>query len=312
MPKPVVAAINGSCVGAGLGFALACDLRVAAAGGQLRHRVRGDRADRGLRALGHASCTPSAPRGPPSCCCSASRSPPSRPRTWGLVRVGGPDRTSWCRGRGGAGRRPGRRPDARPTPRSSRRWRWARCPRWRRCWPPRPRRRPGSADQGPRRRGRGLPGQAAAHLRGRDAHGAGPHLRKRQAPCTSADHASPSARGPARIRPRAPGGARARPARAARSTTRRRCSRWPWPSSTPAATTPPRWRTCRARPGSPSRRSTTTSAARRTCCAPPWSGRWTGCSPSWPSGTPAPGARWTGCATSCAGRSRCCRPSCPT
>jgi 2-(1,2-epoxy-1,2-dihydrophenyl)acetyl-CoA isomerase len=32
MPKPVVAAINGSCVGAGLGFALACDLRVAAAG----------------------------------------------------------------------------------------------------------------------------------------------------------------------------------------------------------------------------------------------------------------------------------------
>jgi 2-(1,2-epoxy-1,2-dihydrophenyl)acetyl-CoA isomerase len=32
MPKPVVASINGSCVGAGLGFALACDLRVAAAG----------------------------------------------------------------------------------------------------------------------------------------------------------------------------------------------------------------------------------------------------------------------------------------
>ncbi len=35
MPKPVVAAVNGTCVGAGLGFALACDLRVMAEGATL-------------------------------------------------------------------------------------------------------------------------------------------------------------------------------------------------------------------------------------------------------------------------------------
>ena len=32
MPKPAIAAVGGTCVGAGLGFALACDLRLAATG----------------------------------------------------------------------------------------------------------------------------------------------------------------------------------------------------------------------------------------------------------------------------------------
>ncbi|SHK62671.1 2-(1,2-epoxy-1,2-dihydrophenyl)acetyl-CoA isomerase [Pseudonocardia thermophila] len=54
---PVVAAINGSCVGAGLGFALACDLRIAAAGAKFSTAFAGIglTADSGLSAtLAHA------------------------------------------------------------------------------------------------------------------------------------------------------------------------------------------------------------------------------------------------------------------
>jgi 2-(1,2-epoxy-1,2-dihydrophenyl)acetyl-CoA isomerase len=57
LPFPVVAAINGPCVGAGLGFALACDLRVAAAGLEFRTAFTaiGLTADSGLSAsLAHA------------------------------------------------------------------------------------------------------------------------------------------------------------------------------------------------------------------------------------------------------------------
>lgn len=57
LPFPVVAAINGPCVGAGLGFALACDLRVAAAGLKFATAFTGIglSADSGLSAsLAHA------------------------------------------------------------------------------------------------------------------------------------------------------------------------------------------------------------------------------------------------------------------
>jgi 2-(1,2-epoxy-1,2-dihydrophenyl)acetyl-CoA isomerase len=63
LPFPVVAAVNGPCAGAGLGFALACDLRVAAAGMSFSTAFAGVglTADSGLSAsLAHAVGVPRA------------------------------------------------------------------------------------------------------------------------------------------------------------------------------------------------------------------------------------------------------------
>jgi 2-(1,2-epoxy-1,2-dihydrophenyl)acetyl-CoA isomerase len=86
MPKPVVAAINGAAVGAGLGFVLACDLRVAAEGASFATAFAGIglTADSGLSAslvhsLGASRATELMLLGEPFTADQA--------RDWGLVRA---------------------------------------------------------------------------------------------------------------------------------------------------------------------------------------------------------------------------------
>ena len=83
----MVAAINGTCVGAGLGFALACDLRIAAEGAQFATAFAaiGLTADSGLSAL--LVARPG--RGPGHRAAAAGRAVHRRAgrMQWGLVRA---------------------------------------------------------------------------------------------------------------------------------------------------------------------------------------------------------------------------------
>ena len=90
-PRPTVAAINGPAVGAGLGLALACDVRIASESAIVLGHIRQARAHAGLRlhtapAHGGRVC-----RRPWSLCTPATSSTPPRPRGSALVSCVMPD-----------------------------------------------------------------------------------------------------------------------------------------------------------------------------------------------------------------------------
>ena len=164
MRKPVVVGINGACAGAGLGIALAGDLRVAAAGARVRDGVCGVglAADSGLaawlvHALGGARAAELLLLGEPFRAEQAAQ--------WGLVRwVVTPEQV--LDGRTGAGPPAGRRPD-----RGLRRDQaGAGAGRGVAARGDAGRRGAAQArlgqDRGPHRGGGGVPGQAAPDLRG--------------------------------------------------------------------------------------------------------------------------------------------------